>query len=146
IIHTVGMILAAGVFMGVLTESKMAEAMGNHIVGLIPASAGSHFLGLTSLISIPGTFFLSNDAYYFGVLPVLLKAGSAYGFSTLQIGIAALTGQAVHLLSPLVASIYLLLNLTDQDLGEWQRFCFPFMMVVFVIYMVTLLITGALVL
>ncbi|MDV3429421.1 MAG: citrate:proton symporter, partial [Bacillota bacterium] len=107
IIHTVGMILAAGVFMGVLTESKMAEAMGNSIVGLIPASAGSHFLGLTSLISIPGTFFLSNDAYYFGVLPVLLKAGSAYGFSTLQIGIAALTGQAVHLLSPLVASIYL---------------------------------------
>lgn len=144
IIHTVGMILAAGVFMGVLTESKMAEAMGNHIVGLIPASMGGHFLGLTSIISIPGTFFLSNDAYYFGVLPVLLKAGAAYGFTPLQIGTAALTGQAVHLLSPLVASIYLLLNLTDQDLGEWQRFCFPALMVVFVIYMVTLAITGAL--
>lgn len=144
IIHTVGMILAAGVFMGVLTESKMAEAMGNQIVGLIPASMGGHFLGLTSIISIPGTFFLSNDAYYFGVLPVLLKAGAAYGFTPLQIGTAALTGQAVHLLSPLVASIYLLLNLTDQDLGEWQRFCFPFMMVVFIIYMVTLAITGAL--
>lgn len=144
IIHTVGMILAAGVFMGVLTESKMAEAMGNHIVGLIPASMGGHFLGLTSIISIPGTFFLSNDAYYFGVLPVLLKAGAAYGFTPLQIGTAALTGQAVHLLSPLVASIYLLLNLTDQDLGEWQRFCFPALMVVFVIYMVTLAVTGAL--
>jgi CitMHS family citrate-Mg2+:H+ or citrate-Ca2+:H+ symporter len=78
------------------------------------------------------------------VLPVLLKAGAAYGFTPLQVGIAALTGQAVHLLSPLVASIYLLLNLTDQDLGEWQKFCFPFMMVVFVIYMVTLVITGAL--
>ncbi|GLC30277.1 CitMHS family transporter [Clostridium omnivorum] len=144
IIHTVGMILAAGVFMGVLTESKMAEAMGNHIVGLIPASMGGHFLGLTSIISIPGTFFLSNDAYYFGVLPVLLKAGAAYGYTPLQVGLAALTGQAVHLLSPLVASIYLLLNLTDQDLGEWQKFCFPFMMVVFIIYMVTLAITGAL--
>jgi CitMHS family citrate-Mg2+:H+ or citrate-Ca2+:H+ symporter len=142
IIHTVGMILAAGIFMGVLTESKMAEAMGNSIVGLIPESMGSHFLGLTSLISIPGTFFLSNDAYYFGVLPVLLKAGAAYGFTDLQIGIAALTGQAVHLLSPLVASIYLLLNLTDQDLGEWQKFCFPAMMVVFIIYMVTLTVTG----
>lgn len=146
IIHTVGMILAAGIFMGVLTESGMATAMGNHIVGLIPKSMGSHFLGLTSIISIPGTLFLSNDAYYFGVLPVLLKAGAAYGFSTLQIGIAALTGQAVHLLSPLVASIYLLLNLTDQDLGEWQRFCFLPLMVVFVIYMVTLTISGALVL
>jgi CitMHS family citrate-Mg2+:H+ or citrate-Ca2+:H+ symporter len=138
------MILAAGIFMGVLTESGMATAMGNHIVGLIPKSMSSHFLGLTSLISIPGTFFLSNDAYYFGVLPVLLKAGAAYGFSTLQIGTAILTGQAVHLLSPLVASIYLLLNLTDQDLGEWQKFCFPYMMVVFVIYIVTLTFTGSL--
>ncbi|MBL4938220.1 citrate transporter [Clostridium sp. YIM B02515] len=144
IIHTVGMILAAGVFMGILTESKMAEAMGNHIVSLVPASMGSHFLGITSLLSIPGTFFLSNDAYYFGVLPVLLKAGAAYGFSNLQIGIAALTGQAVHLLSPLVASIYLLLNLTDQDLGEWQKFCFPITMGLFVIYVVTLAIGGVL--
>lgn len=146
IIHTVGMILAAGVFMGVLTDSGMATAMGKHIVGLIPASMSSHFLGLTSLISIPGTFFLSNDAYYFGVLPVLMKAGAAYGFTSLQVGTAALTGQAVHLLSPLVASIYLLLNLTDQDLGEWQKFCFLPCMVLFVIYMVTLVITGALVL
>ena len=144
IIHTVGMILAAGIFMGVLTESGMATAMGNHIVGLIPKSMSSHFLGLTSLISIPGTFFLSNDAYYFGVLPVLLKAGAAYGFTPLQVGIAALTGQAVHLLSPLVASIYLLLNLTDQDLGEWQKFCFLPCMVIFLIYMVTLVIAGSL--
>lgn len=144
IIHTVGMILAAGVFMGVLTESKMADAIGTQIVGMVPASMGSHFLGITSLLSIPGTFFLSNDAYYFGVLPVLLKAGASYGFSNLQIGIAALTGQAVHLLSPLVASIYLLLNLTDQDLGEWQKFCFPITMVLFVIYVVCLAVAGVL--
>jgi citrate-Mg2+:H+ or citrate-Ca2+:H+ symporter, CitMHS family len=142
IIHTVGMILAAGIFMGILTESKMAEAIALNLVGMIPKSMGSHFLGITSLLSIPGTFFLSNDAYYFGVLPVLIKTGATYGFSTLQIGLAALTGQAVHLLSPLVASIYLLLNLTDQDLGEWQKFCFPFTMVLFVIYVVTLTITG----
>ncbi|MFL0268085.1 CitMHS family transporter [Candidatus Clostridium radicumherbarum] len=144
IIHTVGMILAAGVFMGILTESKMADAIGTHIVSMVPASMGSHFLGITSLLSIPGTFFLSNDAYYFGVLPVLLKAGAAYGFTNLQVGVAALSGQAVHLLSPLVASIYLLLNLTDQDLGEWQKFCFPITMVLFVIYVVTLTLTGAL--
>lgn len=144
IVPTVLVIFAAGVFMGVLSDSKMADAIGNHIVGLIPASMAPHFLGITSLLSIPGTLFLSNDAYYFGVLPVLMKAGAAYGFSNYQLGVAALTGQAVHLLSPLVASIYVLLGLTDQDLGEWQRFCFPICMVLYVIYVATLVVTGVL--
>ncbi|WPC41238.1 citrate:proton symporter [Clostridium sp. JS66] len=144
IVPTVLVIFAAGVFMGVLSDSKMAEAMGNNIIALIPSSMAPHFLGITSLISIPGTLFLSNDAYYFGVLPVLMKAGAAYGFNNFQLGVAALTGQAVHLLSPLVASIYILLGLTDQDLGEWQRFCLPLCLVLYVIYVVTLVITGVL--
>lgn len=141
-IQVVVMVLAAGIFMGVLTESKMAEAIANHLIGLIPQSLGSHFPIITALISLPGTFFLSNDAFYFGMLPVLAKTGAAYGFSPLQIGVASLMGQAVHLLSPLVAAIYLLLQLSGQDMGEWQRFTFKWCMGIFVIYVVTIVGMG----
>jgi CitMHS family citrate-Mg2+:H+ or citrate-Ca2+:H+ symporter len=51
-------------------------------------------------------------------------------------------GQAIHMLSPIVASIYVLLGLTKQDLGEWAKFCMPWMLFIFVIYAVTLIATG----
>lgn len=54
---------------------------------------------------------MSNDAFYFGVLPILTKAAAAYGISAAEMGRASLLGQPVHLLSPLVASTYLLVGM-----------------------------------
>jgi CitMHS family citrate-Mg2+:H+ or citrate-Ca2+:H+ symporter len=142
IVNSILMVLAAGVFMGILTETKMGDAIAQHLISLIPPSLGSHMPIITGLISLPGTYFLSNDAFYYGILPVLAKTGAMYGFTPLQIGVASLMGQAIHMLSPLVASIYLLLTLTDQDLGEWSKFCMPWMLVIFLIYAVTLIGTG----
>jgi citrate-Mg2+:H+ or citrate-Ca2+:H+ symporter, CitMHS family len=142
VIQSLTMVLAAGVFMGILSESKMADNIAQHLISLIPPSLGSHMPIITGLISLPGTYFLSNDAFYFGILPVLAKTGAIYGFSALQIGVASLMGQAIHMLSPIVASIYLLLTLTDQDLGEWSKFCMPWMLVIFIIYAITLVVTG----
>lgn len=136
------MVLAAGVFMGILTETKMAEAIAQNLVALVPASMGKHFGIITAVISIPGTFFLSNDAFYFGVLPVLAQTGAQFGFTSLQIGVASLLGQAFHLLSPLVAFIYLLLQLTGVDMGEWQRYVAKWAIGIFVIFVVAAVAIG----
>lgn len=141
-IQVVSVVLAAGIFMGVLTESKMAEAIAQHMISIVPESMGPHFAFITALLSIPGTFFLSNDAFYFGVLPVLAETGAAYGFSALQIGVASLMGQAFHLISPLVAFIYLLLQLTGVDMGEWQRFVAKWSIATFVILVGAAVATG----
>lgn len=138
------MVLAAGVFMGILTETTMAEAIAQNLVSLVPQSMGKHFGLITAIISIPGTFFLSNDAFYFGVLPVLAQTGAEFGFTSLQIGIASLLGQAFHLLSPLVAFIYLLLQLTGVDMGEWQRYVAKWAIGIFVLFVIAAAITGAL--
>ena len=76
------------------------------------------------------------------MLPVLAEAGYSYGFTALEIGTASLLGQAFHLLSPLVAFIYLLLNLTGLDMGEWQRESAKWAVGIFVIYLVTAAVTG----
>ena len=65
---------------------------------------------------------MSNDAFYFGVLPILTKAAATYGISAAEMGRASLLGQPVHLLSPLVASTYLLVGMAKVDFGEHQRF------------------------
>jgi CitMHS family citrate-Mg2+:H+ or citrate-Ca2+:H+ symporter len=74
------------------------------------------------LASLPFTFFISNDAFYFGVLPVLGEAASAYGITAAEMARASLIGQPVHLLSPLVPSTYLLVSLARVDFGDHQRF------------------------
>ena len=119
--HVVIMVLAAGIFMGILNESKMSEAMGQALATTVPSSMGSHWGLVTALASVPGTFALSNDAFYLGVLPILARTGEGYGFSTMDVAVASTTGQAFHLLSPLVGFIYLLLHLTGVDMGAWQR-------------------------
>lgn len=132
------LIFSAGCFMGILQETGMSDAIAQSLIDMIPESMGSHFGLITSFISIPGTFFLSNDAFYFGIVPILADAAREYGFTNLQIGLASLTGQAFHLLTPLIASNYLLLNLTGCNMGEWQRKSAKWSIGVYLIYVITM--------
>lgn len=122
VLAVVGLIFAAGVFTGILSGTKMVDAMADSVVALVPAPLGPYLPVLTGLLSIPFTFFISNDAFYYGVLPILAKAGAAYGISAAEMGRAAIIGQPVHLLSPLVPSTYLLVGLVGIDFGDHQRF------------------------
>jgi len=65
---------------------------------------------------------MSNDAFYFGILPVIAQTAAGYGISPVEIARASVVGQPVHLLSPLVPSLYLLVGLAKVDLGDHQRF------------------------
>lgn len=141
-VQVIVMILAAGIFMGILTETKMAAAIAQNLASIVPKSLGSHWALVTAVLSAPGTFLLSNDAFYLGVLPILAQTGATYGFTPLQIGIASTMGQAFHLLSPLVGFIYLLLHLTGVDMGEWQRHSAKWSIGTFIIFILVAAITG----
>ena len=122
ILPVVAMIFAAGAFTGLFSGTQMVQAMATSVTKMIPAAWGPGLPIVTALVSIPGTFFMSNDAFYFGALPIFAKAAAAYGFTPAAIGRASLVGQQLHLLSPLVPSTYLLVGLIEIDLGEHQRF------------------------
>jgi CitMHS family citrate-Mg2+:H+ or citrate-Ca2+:H+ symporter len=118
----VAMVFAAGIFMGILSGTKMIDAMASMIIASVPESMGPHFPLITAFLSLPGTFFMTNDAFYFGVLPVLTKAAAAYGIDAAEMGRAALIGQGAHQLSPLVPATYLLIGLNKVELGDLQKF------------------------
>ncbi|SDC06172.1 citrate-Mg2+:H+ or citrate-Ca2+:H+ symporter, CitMHS family [Terribacillus halophilus] len=122
VLAVVSLVFAAGIFTGILSGTEMVDAMASSLISIIPDSWGPAFSIIVAVTSIPFTFFMSNDAYYFGVVPILAEAAANYGFSATEIARASLLGQPVHLLSPLVPATYLLVGMSKVDFGEFQRF------------------------
>lgn len=144
-ISVVMMVLGAGVLMGVLNgpeNAGMSAAIADLLVSIIPESLGRFFGIIIAVVSAPGTYLLNNDAFYYGVLPPLAATAQAYGFTDLQIGFAALMGQAFHFLSPLVPFIYLLMDKTEITLGQYQGYIFKWCIGIFLIFMATGLVLG----
>ncbi|HCI5778405.1 TPA: CitMHS family transporter [Klebsiella quasipneumoniae subsp. quasipneumoniae] len=134
--------LAAGIFAGILSGTGMVNAMSNTLLDILPQSWGPYLAPITALISLPGTFFMSNDAFYYGVLPVLAEAAKAYGIDPVEIGRASLVGQPVHLLSPLVASTYLLVGLAGVEFSDHQKYTFKWAFLLCMIFLASGLLLG----
>ncbi|MEU3053833.1 CitMHS family transporter [Streptomyces griseus] len=122
VLNVSGMVFAAAVFTGVLTGTGMVEHMADWVVGAVPEAMGPHMAIVTGVLSLPLTYFMSNDGFYFGVLPVLAEAGAAHGVSPLEIARASLAGQALHMSSPLVPAVYVLVGMAKVEFGDHTRF------------------------
>ncbi|HZG17206.1 MAG TPA: citrate:proton symporter [Candidatus Bathyarchaeia archaeon] len=138
----VSMVFAAGIFTGILSGTEMVDAMAHSLVGLIPEAWGPHLPVITAITSMPFTFFMSNDAYYFGILPIIAETAAVYGIDPAEIGRASLLGQTVHLLSPLVPSTYLLTGMAGVDFGEHQRFTLKWAIGSTIVMTVIAIVTG----
>ncbi|WP_369238959.1 CitMHS family transporter [Streptomyces sp. R21] len=122
VLNVSGMVFAAAVFTGVLTGTGMVDHMAKWLVNNIPDGMGPHMAFVTGVLSIPLTYFMSNDGFYFGVLPVLAEAGQAHGVSSLEIARASLIGQPLHMSSPLVPAVYVLVGMAKVEFGDHTRF------------------------
>jgi CitMHS family citrate-Mg2+:H+ or citrate-Ca2+:H+ symporter len=118
------MIFAAGVFSGILTGSKMIDAMATALIALLPEQHAGWLPTLTAVTSLPASLLFTPDAYYFGVVPVLSQTATRFGLDPLEIGRAALLGQMTvgFPVSPLTASTFLLVGLAEVDLADHQKF------------------------
>ncbi|AEI46935.1 citrate/H+ symporter, CitMHS family [Runella slithyformis DSM 19594] len=139
------MIFAAGIFSGILTGSKMIEAMATALVSLIPQQHAGWLPTLTALTSMPASMLFTPDAYYFGVVPILSQTATQFGIDPLEIGRAALLGQMTvgFPVSPLTASTFLLVGLSEVDLGDHQRFIFKWAWGTTIVMAMVALLTGS---
>ncbi|WP_276835466.1 CitMHS family transporter [Chryseobacterium cucumeris] len=137
-----GMIFGAGIFTGILNGSGIMQAMGNSMIEIVPKSWGGYMNIVTALFSIPFTFFLSNDAYYFGILPIIVATGHQLGISPEILGRASLIGQGSHLLSPLVPSTYLLISLAGVEFSDHLKYTLKWALGSSVIMLLSALVLG----
>lgn len=145
ILMMVSLIFGAGAFTGILGGTGMIDAMAQSMVSAIPEALGPYMGPITALLSMPLLMFMSNDAFYFGIVPVLGATGAAYGVAPEVIARASLMGMPLHALSPFIAPIYLVASLIRADVGQLQRFGLPWAILLSIFATLAAMVTGAIV-
>ncbi|GAB3689607.1 CitMHS family transporter [Nocardiopsis oceani] len=132
-------LLAAGVFLGVMEESGMIQAMAESMTGAMPASLGPGLPLLIGVLAVPMSLIFGPDAYYFAVMPVLIAVGESFGVPPIDVAQASITGQETvgFPISPMTGSFYLLVGLTGVPIGSHIRFLFPW------VWLVSLVVFGS---
>lgn len=137
-------LLAAGVFTGIMQGTGMLKAMAEVAVQQIPPGHGRLIPALVGFVSMPLSLLFDPDSFYFGVMPVIAEVGRSLGVDPVQVAQASLLG--VHTtgfpVSPLTPATFLLVGLCKLDLADHQRFTLPFLFAASVLMTLTALALG----
>jgi citrate-Mg2+:H+ or citrate-Ca2+:H+ symporter, CitMHS family len=122
-------LLAAGVFTGIMQGSGMLKAMAQTAVGFVPIAMAKFMPIILGFISMPLSLLFDPDSFYFGVLPVVAEVGGQLGVPKVQFAQAALLGQMTtgFPVSPLTPATFLVVGLCGIELADHQRFSIPFL-------------------
>ena len=120
-----GIILAAGLFLGVLTGSGMLDAIAEDFVTILPEGVTQYIHLIVGFLGIPFDMLLSTDAYYFALFPIIEQIASTVGVDSLSTAYAMIIGNIVGtFISPLAPAVWLALGLSGLEMGKHIRYSF----------------------
>ncbi|MEQ3551947.1 SLC13 family permease [Pseudonocardia nematodicida] len=121
-------ILAAGTFLGVMSETGMLESVALDLIAVLPQWLVENLHILFGFLSVPLDFVLSVDAYWFALFPVVLEVTGTTDISTTTILYSMLIGNTISsILGPLNPVIWLALSLVRAEFAAYVRYVFPWM-------------------
>lgn len=116
-------LFSVGIFMGVIKDSGMVEAMATAIVAILPAGIAPHMHWFMALFSVPLLMVLGTDAFYYALMPIILGVVEPFGISKEVVAATfLLTATLGTPVSPSVAAVYVGLGLADTTIGNHIKY------------------------
>lgn len=136
-------LFSVGVFMGIISESGMVEAMAETLVGILPAAITPHMHWFLALFSVPLMMILGTDAFYYAMLPIIIGVVAPFGVSAQAVAATfLLTATYGTPVSPSVAAVYVGLGLSDTTIGDHIKYSLKFVWPASVIVLILATILG----
>lgn len=134
---------ASGAMVGVLNETGMLSDMAGMLVCVIPGFLGQYIHVIFGLLALPIGMSIGTDAYFYGVMPLAIELGEAYGIEAVNTASAMLIGRCLTpFVCPLVPALYLGLSMAKIELKEHLKFSIPVYWMASVIFLVSGLVLG----
>ena len=137
------MLLACGVFLGVISKTGMIEAMTLTIVNIIPESMGHFIPLLAGIFGTPVAMAFGPDPFYYGILPVMAEITKIHGLPVTAIAISMSIAQnIVCAISPAVPPAYLLYGLSGVELKDGIKSSFLWLWIMGIIMVIFGVLVG----
>ncbi|HCU9324856.1 TPA: CitMHS family transporter [Staphylococcus aureus] len=118
-------IIAAGMFLGVLNETGMLKAIATNLIKVIPAEVGSYLHIIVGLLGVPLDLLTSTDAYYFAVLPIVEQTAGQFGVPSVSTAYSMVIGNIIGtFVSPFSPALWLAIGLAEANMGTYIKYAF----------------------
>src|SRR5699024_3266254 len=118
-------IIAAGMFLGVLNETGMLEAIAVSFIHIIPNAVGPYLHIIVGIFGVPLDLLTSTDAYYFAILPIVEHTVGKFGVSYVLAAYALLSGNIIGtFVCPFSPALWLAIVLAEANIGTYIKYVF----------------------
>ena len=157
-------LMGAAVLMGILTSSMGADGkvisaktmelppdalpsvvrcLANMVAGFLPAALGRQLPLIIGVLSVPLALAFDTDSYFYGMLPVVIGIGQAFGVNALPIAVAMVVCRnCATFISPMVPATLLGIGLADIDIKDHIKASFLYVWVFSILCMLFAMVVG----
>lgn len=130
-------LFAAGAMVGVFDGTGMLTAMADAIMSVIPSFLGKFIHIIFGIFALPLGLCIGTDAYFYGIMPLVMEVGETYGVASLNTALTMVIGKNLALMvSPLTPATYLATGLANVELKDHMKFSIPWYWITSVVMLV----------
>ena len=157
-------LMGAAVLMGILTSSMGADGkvisakvmelpedalpsvvrcLANMVASFMPAALGKQLPLVIGILSVPLALAFDTDSYFYGMLPVVIGIGQAFGVAAQPIAVAmVICRNCATFISPMVPATLLGIGLAEIDIKDHIKASFLYVWAFSILCMIVGMVIG----
>ena len=124
---------------------SVVRCLAGLVSGVLPAFLGQNLPLVIGFLSVPLALAFDTDSYFYGLMPVIIGIGQAFGVEALPIAVAMVVCRnCATFISPMVPATLLGIGLADVDIKDHIKSSFFYVWIFSILCMLFAVVIGIL--